>query len=71
MHRRSDAENRTDFFFRVTGEQESLHNAEPDKCAELIWLDDAGLERNDVVPYIRKALQETASRAGWFALSGW
>jgi 8-oxo-dGTP pyrophosphatase MutT (NUDIX family) len=71
MHRRSDAENRTDFFFRVTGGLEDVHNAEPDKCAELIWLDETGIDRDDVVPYIRQALRETASRVGWFALSGW
>lgn len=34
-------------------------NAEPDKCAKLLWVDKSDLPEN-TVPYIRKAISEIA-----------
>ena len=68
MHRRSEEE-RIDFFLACELDGEEPRNAEPEKCAELVW---AALEAPpaDTIPYIRAALANF--RAGrWFEEFGW
>jgi ADP-ribose pyrophosphatase YjhB (NUDIX family) len=68
MHRRS-AEERVDFFLACQLEGEEPRNAEPEKCAELVW---AALDSPppDTIAYIRAALANF--RTGrWFEEFGW
>lgn len=46
---------RTHYYFRVSGEGFSPHNAEPDKCSEVLWIP-LGESLNDFVPFMGAAL---------------
>lgn len=61
MHRIiSSTEERIDFFFIITSWSGDIINAEPDKCAQLIWVNKSNLPEK-MVPYIRKAIEEIAA----------
>jgi 8-oxo-dGTP diphosphatase len=71
MHRRTSGEDiaRVSFFFAATRWTGDVVNAEPDKCAGLIWSDVVSLPDN-TIGYIADAL--TAVRAGQgFSARGW
>ena len=56
MHRKSDDDERVDFFVRIKAWDGEPVNAEPDKCDELRWCDMDALPVN-TIPYVRQAIQ--------------
>ncbi|HYD10715.1 MAG TPA: NUDIX domain-containing protein [Acidimicrobiales bacterium] len=68
MHRRSDDE-RIDFFVTCRRWTGSPVNAEPHKCAELLWCDPTRLP-DDVVPYVRAGIEHVAA-GDTYAEFGW
>lgn len=81
MHRKSNDE-RIDFFLAASQWQGAVVNAEPHKCAELVWRPLDALPEN-VIPYVRRALTLTfhsgreadrergATGDVWFDSYGW
>ncbi|HEX7057522.1 MAG TPA: NUDIX domain-containing protein [Bacilli bacterium] len=69
MHRKSDSD-RLDFFVEVTRWSGEIVNAEPDKCAELIWYSLHDLPDGMMIPYVRKAIANYMG-SRWFESYGW
>jgi 8-oxo-dGTP diphosphatase len=77
MHRKSNDE-RVDFFLIASQWQGAIVNAEPHKCAELVWRSLDALPEN-VIPYVRRALtltfhmdrERVAGEGVWFESYGW
>lgn len=55
--RHDETGDRIDIFFRARKWRGDIVNAEPNKCAELMWVDPADLPA-DTVPHIRLALEK-------------
>ncbi len=55
MHRRKPDEERIDFFATCTTWSGELHNAEPDRCSELRWVDPDDLPA-DTIAYVRAGI---------------
>lgn len=71
MHNRSNSD-RIAFFFRCTTWAGTPTNQEPNKCAELRWMDLGKLhEIDNVVDYIRFALQHVAKGIPYSEFGGW
>ncbi|MGA7672627.1 MAG: NUDIX domain-containing protein [Nitrolancea sp.] len=69
MHRRTDGEERIDFFVAVHRWDGEIHNREPHKCAELAWYDFDQLPEN-VITYVRQAFTNYCQGI-WFGDFGW
>ncbi|SRR6266487_1891955 len=69
MHRK-DAAERIDFFLAATSWAGEITNKEPHKCDDLAWFDISELPAN-LIPYIRKALDNYRRGALWFDSFGW
>jgi len=72
MHRKSDDE-RIDYFAFVDKWNGRIHNAEPNKCDELIWVDCKNLPTN-TIPYIKRAIELTiynGFKSIWYEEFGW
>jgi 8-oxo-dGTP diphosphatase len=68
-HRSPQGQGRVGLFFTVCRWVGEPYNREPNKCAELMWIDPANLP-DDVVPYSAAALaQITAGET--FSVDGW
>lgn len=70
MHRLSDSEERVDIFFAAKRWDTEPYNAEPEKCARLLWATESDRMRMDVVPYIRVALDQPTDST-WVRTFGW
>ena len=70
MHRNS-TEARVDFFLacRLDNARDVPRNAEPERCAELVWSRIDALPA-DVIPYVRAGI-ESFRRGVWFQEYGW
>lgn len=68
MHRLSEDE-RIDFFVAITRWVGEPTNCEPHRCDEVLWADVGALPDN-VVPYVRRALQNY-QQGRWFDSFGW
>lgn len=68
MHRKSDDE-RIDFFLAAASWSGTIANREPNKCDRLVWADLGDLPQ-DVIPYVRRALDNYGSGI-WFDSFGW
>ncbi|CAN5269810.1 hypothetical protein BH20ACT3_BH20ACT3_07260 [soil metagenome] len=69
MHRRSDGEERIDFFVVGDRWKGDVRIAEPDKCSDLTWADPIDLP-SDTIPYVRSGIGRTLagepySEFGW------
>jgi 8-oxo-dGTP diphosphatase len=69
MHRRSDRDERIDFFLAAHRWSGEVVNAEPHKCDHLGWFDRDDLPEN-LIPYVRRALENYA-HGRWFDSFGW
>lgn len=70
MHRKSDNE-RVDFFlsYRLEPGDGEPENLEPEKCSELLWVDQSRLPA-DMIPYVRAGI-ENVRQGVWFQAFGW
>jgi len=68
MHRRAE-DDRVGFFFKARAWSGEPRNLEPEKCSDLSWFDLDALPAN-VVPYIRRAIEETL-RGTMYSEHGW
>lgn len=58
--RNAEDGHRVDFFFVCDTWEGTVHNAEPHKCSELMWINPTQLP-DDVIPYIQEVIQHIAS----------
>jgi 8-oxo-dGTP diphosphatase len=68
MHRKSHGE-RLDFFLVAERWSGKIHNCEPHKYDELLWIDLDNLPEN-MIPYVRRALENYQANQ-WFDSFGW
>lgn len=69
MHRKSDQDERIDFFMTTGKYEGTIENKEPDKCDDLQWFSLNELPEN-TIDYVRAAIEayrkgETYSEYGW------
>lgn len=70
MQRLADGEDRMDVFFTARNWSQEPYNAEPEKCARLVWTTAADRVQMDVVAYIDEALSQRCD-AIWLRVFGW
>lgn len=68
-HRKSDNGEWFDFFLNVKQWDGSIHNNEPDKCAELRWFSLDELPE-EIIPHIKDAILRDQPNL-WFESYGW
>lgn len=68
IHRDSGAREYLDIFFVADHWQGEIENREPEKCAELAWVDSTALPEN-TVPYVKQAIANISG--GVFSEFGW
>ncbi len=59
-----------DFFFKCDKWDGEPHNAEPDKCDQILWADLDNLPEN-VIPYVQQAIQTATGRGDAYWEIGW
>jgi 8-oxo-dGTP diphosphatase len=69
-HRSPEGETRVGFFFTTRTWTGNPVNAEPDKCARLLWADPATLP-DDTWPYSRAGLAQLAPGGLPYTVDGW
>jgi 8-oxo-dGTP diphosphatase len=69
-HRSPQGETRVGFFFTTRTWTGEPVNAEPDKCAGLLWADPAALP-GSTWPYSRAGLEQLASGGVGYTTDGW
>lgn len=66
----NDAEGYVYFFVACDRWSGDVRNAEPDRCTELRWFAADALPDN-VVPYVRRAIEKGPTTGPWFDSFGW
>ncbi len=59
-----------DFFFKCTVWDGEPHNAEPEKCDQILWAELDNLPEN-VIPYVRQALETATAGGNGYWEHGW